>query len=55
MAEFGERSERGGGLMRSLAARRDFQTETGPEDGHAARQGSHSGFGDAEHSQPHRN
>lgn len=50
MAEFGERAEGDGGLMRSVALRRDFQAETGPEDGNAACQGCHAGFGDAEHS-----
>jgi len=55
MAQFGERSERRRSIMRSLTARRDFQTETGPKDCHAARQGRHSRFGDAEYSHTHRN
>jgi hypothetical protein len=54
MAQFGERSERDGGIVRGLAARYDFQTETGPEDGHAARERRYAGFGDAKDSHAHR-
>jgi hypothetical protein len=42
------------GIVRSLPARRDFETETAPEDSHAARQDRYAGFGDAEYPEAHR-
>ena len=54
MTQFGERPEGGGGIRRGLTACYEFQAETGPEDGHAARERCHAGFGDAKESHAHR-
>jgi hypothetical protein len=51
--QFGHDAESYGGIVRSLASHRDFETEAGPQDCHAARQGGDSGFCDAEHSNAH--
>jgi hypothetical protein len=54
MAQLSHRPESIGGIVRGLALGGNFETEAGPEDSDAARQGRHTGFGDAEYAHTHR-
>jgi hypothetical protein len=54
MPQLGKRPQSCGGIVRSVAPCDDFKAETGPKDGHAARQRHHTGFADAKDSHAHR-
>jgi hypothetical protein len=50
VTELRKRAKRGGGIVRGLAARRDFEAKAGPQNGYTAGKSRYPGFGDAKES-----